>query len=358
MEAQASRRAGEEVAAESPRIAGGTVLLSWDPVCQRSDSLARELGVEYRVIHYLAYRRPWLAPLKYVLQAVATFAWLARRRPSLVVVTSPPPFAPLVAWAWCAISGARFAIDAHTGIFLEPKWRPFLPLSRFLSRRATVTIVTNQALCDTVRSWGGEGAILPDPLPVLDPRGEEFPLDRRRVNVAAIFSFYEDEPIEEMLAVRDLPAEMQVWVTGDSSRLPERLRAGLSPQVRLTGFLSRPAFESLLSRCDAVVVLCTRPHTLLCGAYEAVAAHKPLLTSHSEAMRGHFRAGVVYTGNSTAEIEQGLREVAAGRGELAAEMREADRNMRGEWRRTCGRVIDALARRGVARADLPAPGRG
>ena len=334
---------------------GGTVLLSWDPVCQRSDSIAAETGAPLRTIHFLLYRRPWIAPLKYVLQAVATFAWLVRRRPALVVVTSPPPFAALVVRAWCALSGARYAIDAHTGIFLEPKWRPFLPLSRWLSRGAVSTIVTNDALRETVESWGGRGFVLPDPLPEIPPERERFPLDPAKVNVAAVFSFYEDEPVDEMLAVADLPEDMHVWVTGDSGRVPATKRAALSPRMTLTGFLSRASYDSLLSRCDAVVVLCTRPHTLLCGAYEAVAAHKPLVTSESAAMRRHFRKGVVWTGNSTNEIEAALREVAARRSELAREMREADGEMRADWQRTCDRLLDELARGGVARRDLPVP---
>lgn len=345
--------AGGPVAPADER--GGTVLLSWDPVCQRSDSISAETGVPLRTIHYLAYRRPWIAPFKYVLQAVATFAWLVRRKPALVVVTSPPPFAAVVVRAWCALSGTRYAIDAHTGIFLEPKWRPFQPLSRSLSRGAVLTIVTNDALRETVESWGGRGFVLPDPLPDPPPERERFPLDPTKVNVAAVFSFYEDEPVDEMLAVANLPDDMHVWITGDSSRVSERQRASLSPRVTLTGFLSRASYDSLLSRCDAVIVLCTRPHTLLCGAYEAVAAHKPLVTSESDAMRHHFRKGVVWTGNSTAEIEAALRQVAARRDELAAEMREADREMRADWQRTCDRLLDDLSSGGVARADLPVP---
>ncbi|MFM7734358.1 MAG: glycosyltransferase, partial [Alphaproteobacteria bacterium] len=223
------------------------------------------------------------------------------------------------------------------------------------SRGAVLTIVTNDALRETVESWGGRGFVLPDPLPDPPPERERFPLDPTKVNVAAVFSFYEDEPVDEMLAVASLPDDMHVWITGDSSRVSERQRASLSPRVTLTGFLSRASYDSLLSRCDAVIVLCTRPHTLLCGAYEAVAAHKPLVTSESDAMRHHFRKGVVWTGNSTAEIEAALRQVAARRDELAAEMREADREMRADWQRTCDRLLDDLSSGGVARADLPVP---
>ncbi|MFM7144159.1 MAG: hypothetical protein ACKO2K_19830, partial [Alphaproteobacteria bacterium] len=55
------------------------------------------------------------------------------------------------------------------------------------------------------------------------------------------------------------------------------------------------------------------------------------------------------------EIEAALRQVAARRDELAAEMREADREMRADWQHTCDRLLDDLSSGGVARADLPLP---
>src|SRR5262245_51952465 len=238
-------------------------VLTWDPVCQRSASIAEQLGKPLETIHYLWYRRPWVAPLKYPLQAVMTWRSLFRRRPGVVMVSNPPPFAAWSAWVYCALTGSKLVVDAHTGVFLEPKWRPFLPLNRFLMRRATLTIVTNEALRKTVAYWGARAFVLPDPLPTPAHAPGWFPVDAGRFNVAAVFSFYEDEPIEEMLTLR-LPPGIRVYVTGDDRRVPQRLRAQLSPQVTLCGFLPRAEYDALLASCDAVLVLCTRPHTLLC----------------------------------------------------------------------------------------------
>jgi len=331
----------------------GMALLTWDPACRRSVSMARELGVPLQTIHYLWYRRPWVAPLKYALQTVATLRWLHSNRPGLVVVQSPPPFAAWVVWLYCRLSSASFVIDAHTGLFLEPKWRAFLPLSRLLMRSAALTLVTNEALRVRVQAWGANAFVLPDPLPDLVQSDDRFPLDPTHFNVAAVFSFYEDEPVEEVLSVRHLPPDMRVYVTGDSTRVPERLRRRLSPQVTLTGFLPRARFDSLILSCDAVVVLCTRPHTLLCGAYESVAAGKPLLTSHSDAMRAYFRGGTLFTDNSTLGIESGLADLYQRRAALEAEMRDARRRLRAGWRRTCVQFLIELERLGISSDDLP-----
>lgn len=318
-------------------------VLTWDPVCQRSTSIAQRIGRPLQTIHYLWYRRPWVAPVKYALQAAKTFTWLGERRPHVTLVSNPPPFAAFCVWLHCAYTGASFVLDAHTGVFLEPKWRTFLPLNRFLMRRALLTLVTNEALRQRVQGWNTAAFVLPDPLPDLGDYGELFPIDRQRFNVAAVFSFYEDEPVEEMLAVHNLPADMHVYITGDHRRLRSGLRRGLSPQITLTGFVPRPSYESLLRQCDAVLVLCTKPHTLLCGAYEAVAAGKPLLTSESADMRAYFRAGTLFIANSTAAIEAGLCAMRARHAELAAEMCDLRAALQESWERMFAHCLEIIA---------------
>jgi hypothetical protein len=319
-------------------------VMTWDPVCERSVTMARRIGRPLETIHYLWYRRPWITPLKYPLQAGKTFAWLQAHRPAVTVVSNPPPFAALCVWLYCAVTGSAYVVDAHTGVFLESKWRPFLPLNRFLMRRARLTLVTNEALRQQVEAWKARAFVLPDALPDLTGKEGVFPLDATRFNVAAVFSFYEDEPVEEMLAVADLPADMRVYVTGDHRRVPGVRRRQLSPQLTLTGFLPRASYEALLRHCDAVVVLCTKPHTLLCGAYEAVAAAKPLLTSESEAMRAYFRKGTVFVANTATGIEAGLRELRRRHGELSLEMRALRADLRVSWEHTFTQCLDAIVR--------------
>jgi len=340
----AADRVGESARAEMH--ARCLELLTWDPVCQRSVSFAERLGQPLHTVHYLSYRRPAIAPIKYVLQFVKTLRLLRSLRPAMTLVSNPPPFAALTAWLHHKIHGGHFAIDAHTGVFLEPKWRAFAPLNRFLIRRAAATIVTNEGLRDTISEWGGAPFVLPDRLPSLSTGGE-FCFEPDTFNVAAIFSFYEDEPVAELLALRDLPAAMRIHVTGNSSRVPKRVKASLSPQMHLTGFLPRDKYDALVRGCDAVMVLCTRPHTMLCGAYEAAAAGKPLVTSESVAMRGEFTQGTIFVENTVAGITRGLAEVYARHELLTREMTELAAIMSVNWERRfaqCRSLLGDIAR--------------
>ncbi|MCC6848702.1 MAG: glycosyltransferase [Deltaproteobacteria bacterium] len=306
-------------------------MLTWDPVCQRSTSFAERLQQTLHTVHYLAYRRPIVAPIKYPMQFVSTLRLLKKLRPDVTVVSNPPPFAALTAWLHHRAYGGAFVVDAHTGVFLEPKWKPFVPLNKFLMRHALMTLVTNEGLSDIIRGWGGRPFVLPDPLPSLDARGTKFPFRSGRFNVAAIFSFYEDEPVDELLAIRDLPEDLDVYVTGDSSRVSARTRARMSPRIHLTGFLDRRSYDALLQQADAAMVLCTRPHTMLCGAYEAASTGLPLVTSDSEAMAAVFRRGTIFTANTTQGIEHALREVRRRHGELADEMQRLRAELHDDW---------------------------
>jgi glycosyltransferase involved in cell wall biosynthesis len=306
-------------------------VLTWDPVCRRSVSLARQLGRPLHTVHYLWYRRPWIAPIKYVAQTIKTFFVLRRERPEVVLISNPPPFSVLAVYAYCRLFGGRYVMDSHTGVFFEAKWRWLGFLNRFLSRRALFTIVTNDHLKSLVESWGAAAFVLEDALPDLAATGGSAQVDRSKFNVAAIFSFYEDEPIEEMLAVSDLPPDVHVYVTGDHSRVPGRITGGISDQVTLTGFLRDEDYAALLHQCDAVVVLCTRPHTMLCGAYEAATAGKPLATSDWPEMRAYFRRGTVFVDNSTASIEHAIRTLQQNREEFTREMRTLRGELQTAW---------------------------
>jgi glycosyltransferase involved in cell wall biosynthesis len=318
-------------------------VLTWDPVCQRSVSIAERLQKPLHTVHYLAYRRPAVAPIKYPLQFGKTLQLLRHLRPAVTMVSNPPPFAALTAWLHHRAHGGKFVLDAHTGVFLEPKWKPFAPLNRFLMRRAALTLVTNDGLSDTVRAWGGRPYILPDPLPRLSTPATPYPFEPGRFNVSAVFSFYEDEPIDAFLAVRRLPKDMQIFMTGDSSRVPQSTRESLPETIRLTGFLSRERYDALINQCDAAVVLCTRPHTMLCGAYEAAAAGKPLVTSESTAMRSEFSRGTVFADNTTQSIEDGLRQVRDRHDALTREMQDLVVQMRTSWQRRFDGCLELLA---------------
>jgi glycosyltransferase involved in cell wall biosynthesis len=318
--------------------------LTWDPDCERSRQIAARLGIDLEIIHYLAYRRPAVAPFKYALQTAATVRALVRDPADVVLIQNPPPFAPLAALlAQRLRPEMRIVVDIHTGPFIEPKWRWFVPLTRFVARRAALTLVTNDQLRAVVDSWGARGYVLSVPLPRLPPARRVYPLDRNAFRIAAVCSFSDDEPIASLLDVRDLPDDVRLYVTGDFHRAPARLRRRKSSRVRLCGFVDAADYTSLLEQSDAVLALCTRPLTILQGAADAAALGKPLVTSDWPEMRRTFRAGTVWVGDTTKSIEAGIRAVRRDREALGAEMAVLAAELRARWEVELQELLRRLA---------------
>ena len=69
--------------------------ITWYPYCRRSDALAEQLGARSHLIHYLKFKVPYLAPIKYLLQSIRTVWILCVERPSLVVVVTSH-------WCWAS----------------------------------------------------------------------------------------------------------------------------------------------------------------------------------------------------------------------------------------------------------------
>ena len=122
-------------------------------------------------------------------------------------------FAVLVVWIYTKVFGVQYVIDAHTGMFDDPRWTWLLPLSRSLSRQAAATIVTNEFLKKQVESWGARAIIIGD-VPVEFGTGEPANLGPG-FHVVVINTFSQDEPLDEvLLAAKQLP-EVRFHITGN-----------------------------------------------------------------------------------------------------------------------------------------------
>lgn len=275
--------------------------ISWAANCSRSDHTARELGGVSHMVYWESLgSRPSTVWLKYVGQAVRTWRILASERPSSVFVMTPPVFAPLVVWLYCATHHCALVIDAHTAAFLHPRWRLFQGLQFWLCRRARTTIVHNDHLRALVESHGGRATVVPD-IPVRFQNMEPYPLPPG-FNVAVVCSFNPDEPTANIFAAAERLPDVHFHVTGSPKALHADLKAQLPPNVRLTGFLSTGAYASLISQADAVMTLTTRDHTMLRGAWEAIYQGTPVIVSNWNVLRDAFDAGAVHVDNTPGGI--------------------------------------------------------
>jgi glycosyltransferase involved in cell wall biosynthesis len=324
------------------------LMVTWAPYSGRSEGLAQHLGIRNYFIHYLAFQRPWIAPLKYPLQAAATLRLLGRERPAVVLVQNPPPVAPLVVALYAAVTGAGFIIDSHSEAFLIRRWRWTLPLQRWLARCALATVVTNAHLAGVVRRWGAPALIAVDPpitIPSRDGDAEpalEPPADR--FTVVVVSTFADDEPIGEVLqAARALP-DVRFAITGDPAYARPEWLAEPPPNVEFTGFLQRDAYFARIRCANALLVLTTLDHTVLRGAWEALDLGQPLVLSDWPILREYFCRGTVHVVNTAASIAAGIREARAREAALRAEMVALRAERRQAWRQA-QQALEALIAR-------------
>lgn len=292
------------------------LVIHWIRHHRRTAELAARLGARAVFVYPRSRGGAVGVLLRYLGSAVETWRLLARSDAAFVVAAIPP--APLIAVIECfrLVHGRklRVAYDAHTGAIVDGKWRWTLFLLRWaLNRSDTALLVTVDALAEEVGPVGAPVFRLPDPWP-RPPivAGLEATEDDGRPTVFVINSYAPDEPLHEILeAARRLPG-VRFEISGDPGRRAGGPPADLPDNVELTGFLPDPAYWVALRAADLAMVLTTRRLTMVCGAYEALAAGVPLVLSDHEHLRDYFGGPAVFARNDASGIvdavEKGLRD--------------------------------------------------
>jgi glycosyltransferase involved in cell wall biosynthesis len=130
-------------------------------------------------------------------------------------------------------------------------------------------------------------------------------------HVLAIATFAADEPFREIIeAARELPSKYTIHFTGDPRKVQDRME-GVPSNVEFLGFLPENEYWSAVLGCDAVLDLTLMPDCLVCGAYEALAAEKPMVLSDNSASREIFGDVAVFTAPNSPSIRDALIAVEA-----------------------------------------------
>ncbi len=318
------------------------IWIAWEKQ-RRTTELAAELGVDLR---QWTFRAPYL--LRIIWLSFKTCVLLIVRRPPVLIVQNPSVVLAALAALLKPLLGYKLVVDRHSNFKLETsgsrsaKYRIFHFLSRYSLPRADLTIVTNEFLRDLVDGDGGRGVVLPDKIPNL-PFAAEAP-HPDRPTVVFVASHSPDEPTAEFIeAARILGPGVDVRVTGDEGKLSASARESAPPNLTFTGFLSDRDFQMQLGACDVVVVLTTKPHILLCGAYEAVAAGKPLVLSNQEDLLEYFSRGVVPTENDADGIAVAIRIALADKGRLSSEIEGLKVDLTKFWDERMDKIRSELA---------------
>jgi len=269
-------------------------------------------------------------PFKYLSQAIKTLHILFRERPTTVFVMTPPVAACLPVWIYCLLAGARFVIDAHTGAFLDPRWKRLLFLHKWFSRRARTTIVTNEFMQRRLREWNCTATIVRD-VPVCFASPATVTLGGA-CNMTLVSTFTRDEPIGLFFKAAEQVPEVAFHVTGNYRRAAAAVLDAKPANVRLTGFLPDADYVGLLLASDAVLSLTTLDHTMQRGAYEAVYLGRPVITSNFDLLRRHFSKGTVHVDNTVDGIASGIRRMRDELMRFRTQIEALRRERLEEWR--------------------------
>lgn len=296
----------------------GASFISWMQHCRRSDTIAEALNGPS---HLIRPDRPDRAPLRYPVQLVQSLRALWRDRPAAVMVASPPFLAPLAAWIYSSVRGVPFAIDAHSGVFNDPRWSWATRINRFLSRRAAATIVTGNHYRDLVASWGAQPLVI-GAVPCRF-RDDVAPADLGPgVHIVFPCTWSFDEPVDRLVAAARRTPEVTVHITGRPKGPAAAHLEGAPDNVRLAGWLSDDEYTALMKGCDGVLALTSRDHTMQRAGEESLELGKPLICSGWSLLRETFSQGALFVDNTTDQLADALAEMAERHTELAAEMVE------------------------------------
>jgi len=293
-----------------------TIFVVWCSFSPRAETLASELGGQVSFQYETRLKGRWLTPLRFLVQGWKTWQLLERERPEIVLVQSPPIFAPLIVAAWCELRSKKslsrlripYVIDCHTGTFYDPKWRWALYLLRLIAKGAAVTLVTSKSALDIFLSWKAKCILLVDGLPALKSASGRIGSEGE-ARVAVISTFADVEPIVEVFAAARLLPGVTFFVTGDQGRASARLLAQKPENVILTGFLRGGSYTALLKNVHGLVILTNEPNDLSCAAYEAVAVAKPAVVSDYPENKQWFTRGFIYVSNTPEAIASGVKKM-------------------------------------------------
>ena len=272
---------------------------------------------------------------RYLRNAWHTLRILFGARGGIVFVQSPSIVLANLATTFGGLAGVKVVIDAHNGGIdpLEGANSLLTKLARRALRKSDLVIVTNQALARQIESFGANAFVLTDPMPDFPPVDVVDSADVPVRRVLAICTWASDEPYLELLrAAALLPAGIELAVTG-RPKLSAEQKASVPANVRLTGFVSEAEYMRLLHTADVIVDLTTRENCLLCGAYEAVAAHKPLVVSDTAALRELLEDASLYCANEASAIAATITTALDQRAALAGNSRRRDGALRTQWAR-------------------------
>ena len=279
-------------------------------------------------------------PIRYLKCIVGTIKILRRERPEILVAQNPSMVLTILGIIFKKFFGYKLTIDSHnSGIYpFEAKFRLLMVISKWIQRHSDLTIVTNPRLYKFVISNGGNPCILPDKLPCISTPSPA--QSKKRIVISYICTFSKDEPYQEVLRAAEMIDEnIMIYFTGNYR---DKVKKNTPKNVRLTGFLPESKYWCLLANSNLIMDLTLREDCLVCGAYEAIALGKPLITSDTNALRSYFYQGCVYVHPDRRSIAKGIMRAIKETETLQKEAINLKSEIKEQWKNDLNNVISEM----------------
>jgi glycosyltransferase involved in cell wall biosynthesis len=276
-----------------------SIWITWE-VQPRNRSMSKLMGV---ALYEIIINRSRL--IKYPFLIIRTLLLLIKIKPEVLFVQNPSIVLAYISLIFKYLISYKLVVDAHNaGIYpLEGKSRFLNYITRRICGNADMIIVTNSALANQVKIWGGDPFVMPDPLP--DYEGRTASYDNKSIkDFLLICTWSDDEPYSEIIkAAQLLEGKINLRITGNyKKKLTDSEVSNLSKNITLLGFVSENDYINELSLADCTIDLTTRENCLVCGAYESIAMGVPGILSEGVINRSTFPTGFIFSQNDSESI--------------------------------------------------------
>ncbi len=305
-------------------------VIAWTPSL-RPHELAAELGGIAYTPYFPRLTRRAFVLVRYAVSAALTAGFLVRRRPRAVLVQNPPIVPGAIAYIYCRLAGARLVLDSHPRGFGHKgslAGRLFQPLHERFMRHAAATMVASEPLAEEVRRAGGRPLVVHEPPPLW--RIDTPPADDAPTTVLWVGIFATDEPVAEVVEAARLTPDVRFVLCGDPDRCPPEVRAAAPANVTFSGYRRGEDYRALVAEATIMMVLTTAPTSVPRGAFEAVAALRPLISSDQPLLRQQFPEAV-FAANEAAALAAAVQEARGRLGALTAVAEQARERDARRW---------------------------
>jgi len=290
------------------------IWVSWEHQI-RNISMSSKLGVKSYTIEFSGNRIA-----RYIYCICKTIFIVNRDKPKIVFAQNPSIILTYLMLFMKSMFRFKLVIDAHFVGVIAYSGKKFIQnILDYCNRNADLVIVTNTEHEKHITNIGGKPVVCEDPLPDIN---DFYSCEVEGGKLILFICSYDvDEPFHNAFKAAEILAKEKFvfMVTGNYEKAG--IKKNNYPAVKFLGFIPKAEYYTTLFQCNVVVDLTENDNCLVCGAYEAMAAEKPLVTSDTTCLKNFFVKGTVFTKNDSISIASAIKSAYQDRENLKNEIR-------------------------------------